>query len=361
VSEEAVDHGISRRGLLKLGGATAGAMAVGGALAACGSDDKATTAVVVRDSAAAGNEAGSSDVDLRSIARGKSVGVIVLNAAAVTQGRGVKELNRIAKTTGWNIDVFDAANDLNKVPGSINDFVTKGVDVIMPLVVPGVVLGDALKPAEKAGIPVIGVFTGPAPGMKARVEPSEFISEAKIGQYVLERMDFEGEIALLNWEKIPPLIQRGAQIRTMIKQFPAIRIVEDLTVEVPQIEDSKAKVSAFLPKHKNLKAIWCGWDEPAFGSNQALKEAGRDDIFVVGCDGNLETFDAIRNGEPLAATAANDIELMTRIAVRISDDVMAGRQYPVVTTVDSPFVSRENVPEKGQYAQGVVTPFWTGS
>lgn len=350
---------VSRRGLLIAGGT----LTATGALAACGG--KATNSApnaVPADGTAAAGASGAPDVNLTKVVKGKKIGVIAQSAAAVTQGRGIKEARRVAELVGWDAAVFDAGGDPNKVPGAINDFITKKVDAIVAVVVPGSFFGESLNAAVSAKIPVIGVFTGPATGIAARIEPSEFISEAKIGEYVVQRMNYEGKIALLNWEEIPPLVQRGAQFRAVLKQYPDIEIVEDLKVKLPgQIEDAKAKTSAFLPKHKDLKAIWGGWDEPAFGANQAVKESGRDDVFVVGCDGNLETFDAIRSGEPLAATCANDIELMTRQAFKTIDDIGAGRPVAKVTTVDSPFISKDNVPPKGSYAKGTVTPFFTGS
>ena len=39
------------------------------------------------------------------------------------------------------------------------------------------------------------------------------------------------------------------------------------------------------PEKDSITAIFCGWDEPAIGATQACQEAGRDEILIVGVDG----------------------------------------------------------------------------
>ena len=64
-----------------------------------------------------------------------------------------------------------------------------------------------------------------------------------------------------------------------------------------------------------ITAILCGWDEPAIGATQACQEAGRDEILIVGVDGNEQAVSLIQADTPLKATVAQNFQGMVDIVV----------------------------------------------
>lgn len=88
-------------------------------------------------------------------------------------------------------------------------------------------------------------------------------------------------------------------------------------------------------------------------ASQQIKQLGRDDVFTAAMDGNLQSFDAIRAGDPMSATCANDMELITQVCMQQLSTIVAGNE-PIATSiyVDSPFISKENVPPSGQFPRG---------
>lgn len=359
-----------RRSVLKGMGAAAAFTATGGVLAACSSDedDGQASAQESEGGGSSGSgggvsaSSGSSEVDLSGVEGGKRIGVVGFDTTSAAPAIGLQTLDETKGDIDWEFEIFNPAGDPTAIAGGVQDFVTAGVDAIYAWVAPGVLFGEAAAPAVEAGIPVIGVFTGDIAGLVARVEPSEWISEARIAEYLTQRMGFEGEIALLNFEQIEPLIVREAMLKAILDRYPDISVVEDLEIAVPgQIDDAAAKTAAFLGAHPNLKCIWGGWDEPALGANQAVRESGRDDVFVVGLDGIPPALEAIRAGDPLVATCYNDLPLISRLAIQLTDRVLKGEQVPLITNVDSPLITAQNIPGADELPSGTITPFFQGA
>ena len=87
------------------------------------------------------------------------------------------------------------------------------------------------------------------------------------------------------------------------------------------------------PEKGSIDAIVCAWDEPAIGATQALMEAGRDEVIVVGVDGNEQAVQLINQGTTFKATLAQDFEGMARltaqevIKVLNGETALKGEQY----------------------------------
>jgi ribose transport system substrate-binding protein len=133
-------------------------------------------------------------------------------------------------------------------------------------------------------------------------------------------------------------------------------------VRVPgQIDDAREKVAAMLPKYPELKAVLCGWDEPAQGALQAIEQAGRDDVWVTGSDGNLDTLELMRKNPGFAATNGADCELMSRAAVGALNELFNGATRETlgpVTNVPSVLITDANLPPKGEYATSEIVPVY---
>jgi ribose transport system substrate-binding protein len=105
------------------------------------------------------------------------------------------------------------------------------------------------------------------------------------------------------------------------------------------------------PQPGAIQAVWGAWDELTLGAVQAIEAAGRTDIFGVGIDGNLWTFDLIRGGSPFVATIAPDWEQCATIVVsELKQNLLNGTppSQPQFY-IDIPLVTIANCPPAGWY------------
>ena len=267
----------------------------------------------------------------------------------------------IKKQIGWDVDVIDIKGDPSAVPGAVDNLLSRKAEAILCYALPAPGLDKSIAAAVKADVPVISLASGRPEGISAVAEFNEWISGARTALYIVQRMNFSGQIALLDFIQLEATAIRSTMIRQVLKLYPAIEIVEDITVKVPgQLQDARDRTAAMLGKYPKLKAVWTAFDDIALGANTAIKEAGRKDVFVASIDGVPTALDAIRNGDPLAATCFNDQALIMRSGVSLAARLIKGEKVPLTTLQDSPLVTSDNVPPAGQLPSGFITPLWEG-
>ena len=159
------------------------------------------------------------------------------------------------------------------------------------------------------------------------------------------------------WLTDPCPRKRVAVMKGILTLEPKIKLVNEHVTKMPgHIDDCRKAMESLLlsnPKEgpNKLKAVWGAWDELALGAMQAIDAAGRKDIFVVGIDGNLWTFDQIRKPDSaFAATVAIQWEEAAHIFVDQMKKQFAGEKIENSQFyIPAYLVTKENCPPKGHY------------
>ncbi|MDR2253114.1 MAG: substrate-binding domain-containing protein [Bifidobacteriaceae bacterium] len=290
---------------------------------------------------------------------GKSIGHFVIDASTPTAAISTARAMRLAEDHGFNLEVFDAAADYAKLNTTLTTWAAKGLDGIIDTGVDPTPIKAGIADVVAAGIPIGSLDAGYAPGagLTYDVTTNDWLGFAKVVTYLIDRMGDEGGgIAYINWPQVPALRVRDVQARVMIDFYGLEMLADEIPIVPGQVQDTKQKVASILtkyPRGSGLRAVVAGWDEIGQAASQAIVEAGRDDVFVVSCDGNLEALDMIRQGEPLAATAARNINQMTDICYgQMATLIDGGELLSTTIYVDAPLITAANCPPPGEYATG---------
>lgn len=341
--EEMEKMGFDRRHLLKVGGV--------GALALAG------LGTVGAGSAFARTSRGAAGMDFSGL-KGKTVGISGVAVTSEAPARSANYAKKLGAANGFKVNIVDTAGDYKKMSDTLKTWAqTKTVQAVISDVVSPSLIKEGMAACASAKIPVAGIFAGWEPGLAVDVASNDWVSSSKIATYIVDRLGGQGSVAILNWPNVPALQIRGAAIKAHLAFYKGIKIVSEQVLTVPgQVPDAKAKTKALLtryPKGK-LHCIVGGWDEVGVAASQACKESGRGEVFVVGIDGNLASFDAIRAGDPFAATCANDMESIAATALsQLSFILKGGKPSTNTIWVDAPFVAKQNVPVSGKFPKGL--------
>lgn len=323
-------------------------------------------------SAGSAATARSNVVNVASWPKGKTVVLLTVDGTSESHVRAIREAKRIGAQAGWKMEVFDSQGDYGKLSNGMLNYVNQGVDGFASVVVAPSLIGEGVAAANKAKIPIGGIFAGYEPTISFDVAANEWVSTARIGTYVLERLggvgpSAKGGVVLLNWPNVPALVIRGIVAKSMLSYAKGVTLLKEEVLKVPgQVADAKSKTAALLQQYPKgqLSAIWAGWGEVGVAVSQAIREAGRqDDVFTVAIDGSQLEFNEIRSSGPLKATCANDMEGIAATCLDGLARIFQG-QKPVATTiwVDAPLITKTNVPPSGQYAKGTgITTYYTGN
>ena len=341
--EEMERMGFDRRHLLKVGGV--------GALALAG------LGTVGAGSAFARTSRGAAGIDFSGL-KGKTVGIAGVAVTSEAPARSANYAKKLGAANGFKVEVVDTAGDYKKMSDTLTTWAqSKTVQAVISDVVSPSLIKEGMANCAKAKIPVAGIFAGWEPGLAVDVASNDWVSSSKIATYIVDRLAGQGNVAILNWPNVPALQIRGAAIKAHIGFYKGIKVVSEQVLTVPgQVPDAKAKTKALLTKYPKgkLHAIIGGWDEVGIAASQACKESGRSDVFVVGIDGNLASFDAIRARDPFSATCANDMESIAATALgQLSLILKGGKPSTNTIWVDAPFIAKQNVPASGKFPKGL--------
>lgn len=357
---------VSRRIVLR--GGTAALLGVAGAsaLASCSTSGGQVATTATSNTSVATKGAGVGAASDYSALKGKTVGVIAAAGTSESVARIIKTAQTIGKENGFTVDTVDTNGDYKKASDTLKLFADKGYAAVLSAVVDPNLMKDGAASLQAKNIPFGGCFAGNGPGLSFDVTSNEWISGARVGTYVAQRIAASGRtggVVIINWTPVPALVVREASWRAMLDYFK-IPILGRFEVKVPgQVVDTGRITTDLLTKYPNngqLLAVMGGWDEVGTAASQAIAKAGRKDVFAASIDGNLSAFDAIRDGAPLAVTCANDMATITSTCLSKLSAVVGGAKVTSKTIyVDAPLITKSNVPPRGAFPTGAgLTPYY---
>jgi len=199
-----------------------------------------------------------------------------------------------------------ANNDASVQASQIADFVTKRVNLILASPVSQTALVSAYTQARQAGIPVISVANKvPDANEDAFIgQDWSFVGRLQMDA-AAKALNSTGTVAIIEG---PPVIDFVAQTaqgwQSTITKYPGMQVV---TTQVdPDLSQNGGLnlANSILDAHPDVKAILCSTDDIAVGAAQALSEhhitAGQ--VFVAGLDGEPRVIDSIKNHQGVSFT-----------------------------------------------------------
>ena len=254
-------------------------------------------------------------------------------------------LAKAAEYPDIEIQILDAEGDAQKQIQQVDTFVATGVDVICIGPRDANQLVPAVKNAIDAGIPVVTVSAlldedvGQSVVTSVNQEGGEMLMT-----WVAEQLGGKGNIAIMRGPiGASAEIQRFEGFEKALAENPEMEVVFDQTANWSR-EEGMTLMENWLQTGTEIDALVCQNDEMALGALQAIKDAGKEEeILVVGMDGILDAFNAIKDGE-MDATCLQSAIGQGYKSVEIAYEAAKGAE-PVLYDVGWELVTPENVEE----------------
>jgi len=213
-----------------------------------------------------------------------------------------------------------------------------------------------LRRAEKAGIPVINLDTrfDPAAIEAAGLKPIPFFGTnnyygAQIaGWFALALLGGKGKVAILTGiAGQQNTADRRNGFYDVVSQCPGIKVVAEQTANW-EVEQGYNVTQNILQANPDLDLIFASNDNMALGAIRAIKEAGREDIIVIGYDAISAALDAIERRE-MAGTIAQFPAEMGILGVRYAVKAIKGEEVPLYIQTGSKLIYKGNVEQFRDY------------
>ena len=243
----------------------------------------------------------------------------------------------------------DAQEDVIRQQDLVNTFIAQGIDALIVVPVDTSAMDPIVKAAAEANIPLCFVNRNPygttnPPKNVYYVGSQEIIAGQQQMGYMGELLKGKGGVAIL----MGKLDNEGALKRTegnesvIADKYPGIKVLAKETGNWQRDQGMSLTENWLTAYGKNLNGILANNDEMALGAAEALKAAGREDIFVMGVDAIPDAKVAVGNGS-LIATVLQDAVGQGAGSAKVIDKVLRGGTADPITWVPFVLITKENL------------------
>lgn len=209
----------------------------------------------------------------------------------------------------WNFEAADAAYVIEDQVAQIEDFVTKGVDLIIASPGDREALIPAYRAAAEAGIPVLSTGDRVADdSLEIGFIGTHWEEEGRSQtEWMIDKMGGSGMLARIGGPGASEYVEKRREgFEAVMAENPGIDLVFNQSAQSFTQEEGLRLAQDALTANPDLRAIWADSDALALGAAQAVNEAGLDhaEVLITGTDGEPEVFDQIRAGNGVDATIA---------------------------------------------------------
>ncbi|WP_103745084.1 ribose ABC transporter substrate-binding protein RbsB [Escherichia coli] len=241
-----------------------------------------------------------------------------------------------ADKLGYNLVVLDSQNN----PAKVQDLTVRGTKILLINPTDSDVVGNAVKMANQANIPVITLDRQATKGEVVSHIASDNVLGGKIaGDYIAKKAG-EGAkvIELQGIAGTSAARERGEGFQ----QAVAAHKFNVLASQPADFDRTKGLnvMQNLLTAHPDVQAVFAQNDEMALGALRALQTAGKSDVMVVGFDGTPDGEKAVNDGK-LAATIAQLPDQIGAKGVETADKVLKGEKVQAKYPVDLKLVVKQ--------------------
>jgi ribose transport system substrate-binding protein len=232
------------------------------------------------------------------------------------------------------LEVAIANQDLNKQLADVEDFIVKGVDVIVLSPVDSKGVKAVIEKAQKAGIKVITVDV-PATGVDVTsyIGTDNYAGGVKAGELMAKELGDKGKVAIIDYPTVQSVVNRIDGFKKAIGEHKDVEIVAQQT-GITRAE-ALAAAQNMLQANPDIQGIFGFGDDAALAAAVAVKSAGLENqVKVIGFDGMEEARNAVDTNPVMVGVIQQFPGEMGKRAVDTAIDVIAGKEVPAEQPIE---------------------------
>ena len=233
-----------------------------------------------------------------------------------------------AEAKGVPLEISIANQDLNKQLADVEDFIVKGVDVIVISPVDSQGVMAAIAKAEAAGIKVVTVDV-PAANAKvtSHIGTDNYAGGVKAGELMAQVLGGQGKVAIIDYPTVQSVVARIEGFKKALEAHPGIEIVAQQT-GITRAE-ALAVAQNMLQANPDITGIFGFGDDAALAATVAVKSAGLEGkVKVIGFDGMEEARNAVDTNPTMVGVIQQFPDQMGKTAVDTAAMVIEGKDVP---------------------------------
>lgn len=271
----------------------------------------------------------------------KIIGVTLLTRGHVFYKDLEEGLRIEAEKNDYELIVTAGEFDVGKQIAQIEDFISRKVDAIIVCPVDSKGVGNGIRKANEAKIPVftadIAAFEG---DVVSHIASDNELGGKCAGEYLAKVLHGKGKIAIIDQPTVTSVLDRIAGFKKELEKFPDITIVADVNGD--GVRDRSLQVSSdILQAHPDLDGIFGINDDSALGALDAVQQFKRKNVIIIGYDATPPAVAAILRNTSLKADVVQYPKKIGSSTISVIKDYFAGYSVEKRYAVEVGIVDRE--------------------
>jgi ribose transport system substrate-binding protein len=218
-----------------------------------------------------------------------------------------ENIQQEAARVGYNVDVRSGDEDVAKQRDQVKEFIVNQVAAIVLCPVDSKSIGQVIKEANGAGIPVFTTDIAcldPDAKVVSHIGTDNHGGGKEAARAMIEALgEAGGRVAILDHKRVESCIMRVKGFKEVIHDHNAANPhgKVEIVVELPSggsTPQGYRSTEDLLQSHPDVAGIFAINDPSALGARAALEKAGKaDQVVIVGFDGQPDGRQAIKEGK----------------------------------------------------------------
>ena len=244
-----------------------------------------------------------------------------------------------ADKLGYNLVVLDSQNNPAKELANVQDLTVRGTKLLLINPTDSDAVGNAVKMANKANIPVITLDRLANSGtVVSHVASDNRFGGKMAGDFIAKKLGNDAKVIQLEGiAGASAARERGEGFKQSMDKHK-FQLLASQPADFDRTKGLNV-MQNLLTAHPNVQAVFAQNDEMALGALRALQTAGKTDVLVVGFDGTDDGLKAVQGGK-LGATIAQRPDQIGVIGVQTANKVLKGEKVQAVIPVDLKLVTK---------------------
>ena len=262
--------------------------------------------------------------------------------------------NSARRVIGPDVKIFVASSayDLTRQSNQIDYFITKKVDLIMLIATDPFAIEPAVRRAQANGIKVIALDVRAA-GADATFTTDNIQAGELACRHIIQKLGGKGNVVIISGPPVTSITDRMSGCLSEINAAPGIRLLSSDRNGGGSSEGGFAKMTDVLTLFPHIDAVFAINDPTALGVEEAARQAGRKEFFIVGVDGAPKVKARLHDADSLIHTTVAQLpDVMAQRAIETGYALMRGKDVPNrVVLIPAELLTRDDPPESTDWGQ----------
>ncbi|NGN99884.1 ribose ABC transporter substrate-binding protein RbsB [Grimontia sp. S25] len=229
-----------------------------------------------------------------------------------------------AKELGYELIVLDSQNDPSKELSNVEDLTIRGVKAILINPTDSAAVSNAIRIANRSEIPVLTLDRGAQRGEVVSHIASDNVAGGEMaGKFIMEKVGEQAKVIQLEGIAGTSAARERGEGFMKVVDGGSMELLSSQPADFDRTKGLNV-MENMLAANPDVQAVFAQNDEMALGALRAVQASGKD-VMIVGFDGTDDGIAAVKRGK-LAATIAQQPELIGAIGVEVADKMLKGEQ-----------------------------------